>query len=96
MWRSLVARLNGVQEAAGSIPVTRTKGIIAKAMVPFYLFDFEPAASYVIPERLPTCRRASGDISHGLPKAKTAGSIPVTRTKKTENRFYGCLSFLFA
>ena len=24
MWRSLVARLNGVQEAAGSTPVTRT------------------------------------------------------------------------
>ena len=24
VWRSLVARLNGVQEAAGSIPVTRT------------------------------------------------------------------------
>gem|GEM_PF-6969147 len=25
VWRSLVARLNGVQEAAGSIPVTRTR-----------------------------------------------------------------------
>ena len=25
VWRSLVSRLNGVQEAAGSIPVTRTK-----------------------------------------------------------------------
>ena len=25
VWRRLVARLNGVQEAAGSIPVTRTK-----------------------------------------------------------------------
>ncbi len=25
VWRSLVARLNGVQEAAGSTPVTRTK-----------------------------------------------------------------------
>ena len=24
VWRSLVARLNGVQEAAGSTPVTRT------------------------------------------------------------------------
>lgn len=24
MWRSLVSRLNGVQEAAGSTPVTRT------------------------------------------------------------------------
>ena len=25
VWRSLVSRLNGVQEAAGSNPVTRTK-----------------------------------------------------------------------
>ena len=25
VWRSLVSRLNGVQEAAGSSPVTRTK-----------------------------------------------------------------------
>ena len=28
VWRSLVSRLNGVQEAAGSNPVTRTKNTV--------------------------------------------------------------------
>ncbi len=40
VWRSLVSRLNGVQEAAGSNPVTRTK--IRK--YPFgYFLIFYPA-----------------------------------------------------
>ena len=32
VWRSLVARLNGVQEAAGSNPVTRTIFILAELL----------------------------------------------------------------
>ena len=33
VWRSLVSRLNGVQEAAGSNPVTRTKNTESSYMV---------------------------------------------------------------
>ena len=34
VWRSLVSRLNGVQEAAGSNPVTRTNLTKRKALGP--------------------------------------------------------------
>ena len=36
VWRSLVSRLNGVQEAAGSNPVTRTKTCIPKGEQVFF------------------------------------------------------------
>ena len=39
VWRSLVSRLNGVQEAAGSSPVTRTKPGTAKRSSRFFCFS---------------------------------------------------------
>ena len=46
VWRSLVSRLNGVQEAAGSNPVTRTKReVIERLPLFFCLLTQEPAAS---------------------------------------------------
>ena len=47
VWRSLVSRLNGVQEAAGSNPVTRTtEHLLEEAGALFFLYLHpEPAAS---------------------------------------------------
>ena len=46
VWRSLVSRLNGVQEAAGSNPVTRTKREeTIRFPLFFYALSREPAAS---------------------------------------------------
>ena len=86
---SLVARLNGVQEAAGSTPVTRTNKRIANVVLfLFYLKigRIEPAASpksakpifYIIAasQRKLNCKAIRGCA---------VGSTPVTRTKKSRS-----------
>ena len=45
VWRSLVSRLNGVQEAAGSSPVTRTKRKSKDFLFLFFSRSLESAAS---------------------------------------------------
>ena len=40
VWRSLVSRLNGVQEAAGSNPVTRTKQKEEAKGLPLFCYLF--------------------------------------------------------
>ena len=54
VWRSLVARLNGVQEVAGSIPVTQTinktkKPSICNTLLGFFIYFFlYPIPIYLI------------------------------------------------
>ena len=93
---SLVARLNGVQEAAGSTPVTRTNKRIADAVLfLFYLkICIEPAASsksakpifYIIAasQRKLNCKAIRGCA---------VGSTPVTRTKKDRPSLMACLFY---
>ena len=92
---SLVARLNGVQEAAGSTPVTRTNKRIADAVLfLFYLkICIEPAASsksakpifYIIAasQRKLNCKAIRGCA---------VGSTPVTRTKNSPS-LVACLFY---
>ena len=57
VWRSLVSRLNGVQEAAGSNPVTRTKReetVMVSSL--FCVLSREPAASCCADRRISICR----------------------------------------
>ena len=55
VWRSLVARLNGVQEAAGSTPVTRTQPLETCSFKRFFFSFPEKSPS---PIKTPPAKRA--------------------------------------
>ena len=56
MWRSLVSRLTGGQEAAGSSPVTRTKSVFRKEYG-LFLFRINENATTVGREDAMSCAR---------------------------------------
>ena len=96
VWRSLVSRLNGVQEAAGSNPVTRTKREEAFRVSSLF-FCFECRTSGLLLRR-----QAHFNLPHGNAARSAAfptGSNPVTRTKKTayfeRNERFFCIYPLF-
>ena len=77
VWRSLVSRLNGVQEAAGSNPVTRTKKkSVTRRVADFFLFSTETAPPAVSNAFLtPGSYRASAPVSLSAKDCLRAGRI---------------------
>ena len=70
VWRSLVSRLNGVQEAAGSNPVTRTtEHLLEKAGALFFCICF--------PNQRPPAPKARFDPP--LPGGQAQPALPLVR-----------------
>ena len=81
VWRSLVSRLNGVQEAAGSNPVTRTKREETTQVSSLFLCSEQRTGGLLLR------RQAHFNLPHGNAARSAAfptGSNPVTRTKREE------------
>ena len=77
VWRSLVSRLNGVQEAAGSSPVTRTKPGTAKRSSRFFVF-LPQGNTASLPQRLPLAAQGqrSGGAARRCQRSFLRGSEP--------------------
>ena len=73
MWRSLVSRLNGVQEAAGSNPVTRTKNSSDSHESELFLFYTVAAFCVSDPRGFSLEPDSEGDEPHVIGSSKDEG-----------------------
>ena len=87
VWRSLVSRLNGVQEAAGSNPVTRTKKKDTACAVSFFLCmgRIRTHLTGTVRRTVPAASSKTGGYLYFLPPEaeENANQIPLNRQIRT-------------
>ena len=97
VWRSLVSRLNGVQEAAGSSPVTRTIKTCKRMFAGFFFFNtlcvvsnlsvtvnfaVRPATAVATAILMNICRVVCG-VRLGIRSASSSGPCTICRLHLT-------------